>query len=247
MFSTILKMLSEHNIAGRYNPPEHVPFDQMNGDFTWNYYYAFSYVRDKSVLDAGCGVGYGTVELAKQAKCVVGVDLCRNTVRRAKMRWKSGNLDFVVADCSWLPFRERIFDVVTCFEVIEHLTAQETFVADIKKILSEGGILILSTPKPYGGPYHMHEFTPSELYALLSRYFQEVKLGVKMTIDSSYLSMQRGLRGRTKSKIKMNRFGWLLVAFLERFVTPYHFTVESFIFTDDLEKAGTLLAVARKD
>jgi SAM-dependent methyltransferase len=247
MLSTILKMLSEHNIAGRYNPPEHVPFNQMNGNFTWNYYHAFSYVRNKSVLDAGCGVGYGTAELAKQANCIVGVDLCRNTVRRAKMRWKSENLDFVVADCSWLPFREGIFDVVTCFEVIEHLTAQETFIADVKKVLSEGGILILSTPKLYGGSYHVHEFTPSELQALLSRHFQQVKLGVKMTIDPSYLSMQRGLMGRTKSKIKMNRFGWLLVAFLERFVTPYHFTVESFIFTDDLEKAGTLLAVARKD
>ena len=41
--------------------------------------------------------------------------------------------------------------------------------------------------------------------------------------------------------------GWLLVAFFERFVTSYHFTVESFIFTNDLEKAGTLFAVAGKD
>lgn len=240
-------MLSEHNIAGRYNCPEYVPFYQMNGNFTWNYYYAFSYVRKKSVLDTGCGVGYGTAELAKQANCVVGVDLYRNAVRRAKALWKSENLNFVVADCSWLPFRERIFDVVTCFEVIEHLTAQETFIADVKKVLSEGGILILSTPKPYGGPYHAHEFTPSELQGLLSRYFQQVKLGVKMAIDSGYLSMQLGLGGRTKSKLKMSRFGWLLVAFLEGYVTPYHFTVESFILTNDLEKAGTLIAVAKKD
>ena len=116
MFSTILKMLSEHNIAGRYNSPEHMPFDQMNGNFTWNYYYAFSYVRDKIVLDAGCGVGYGTVELAKQANCVVGVDLCRNAVRRAKTRWKSGNLDFTepipsLARTDSRELRERILEL----------------------------------------------------------------------------------------------------------------------------------------
>lgn len=49
-------------------------------------------VKDKIVLDAACGEGYGSDILAKYAKKVIGIDLDNDTITRAKVKYKDLSL-----------------------------------------------------------------------------------------------------------------------------------------------------------
>jgi O-antigen biosynthesis protein len=146
--------------------------------------FAGQYAAGKWVLDAGCGAGQGSTYLAGHgAAYVVGVDISPEATAFAQGRSALNNLAFGSMDVTRLGFRSGSFDMVTSIEVIEHLIDPEQYVADMRRLLKEGGYLVLSTPNklitsPSPGmmwPYHIHEFFPDELYSLLSRYFAQVE------------------------------------------------------------------------
>jgi len=79
-----------------------------------------------------------------------------------------------------LPFADASFDLVTCFETIEHVEAQQEVIAELARVLRPDGTLLISSPNrnvyPPGNPHHVRELTPEELLALLGARFPEVRL-----------------------------------------------------------------------
>ena len=74
----------------------------------------------KTALDVGCAYGYAVDVLNSFSYEVSGADISRYSVRQAK---KDRANDFLVCDVQEpLPFQNKAFDLVTCFEVLEHLT-----------------------------------------------------------------------------------------------------------------------------
>lgn len=147
------------------------------------YEYARTFVSANSnVLDAGCGVGYGAQSLARVASRVVGIDVSLEAVDYAASRYSAPNLWFLVADVEHLPFKAEAFDVVCCFEVIEHLGKPEQLLAEAGRVLARGGVCLLTTPqarprhKPLWSPFHVHEFSLSEFRELLLSHFAEVQI-----------------------------------------------------------------------
>jgi ubiquinone/menaquinone biosynthesis C-methylase UbiE len=143
------------------------------------YHWAAEIVVGKSVLDAGCGTGYGVVLMAQAgAERVVGVDIAGEAVSRAHELAKDA--EFVVGDVRKLPFDDQAFDVVTCFEVIEHVDGAEDVLPELKRVLRPGGVLLLSSPNrdayPAGNPHHVSEFLPDELRDKLQGLFSKVAL-----------------------------------------------------------------------
>lgn len=147
--------------------------------------FAIQYISDKYVLDAGCGVGQGAAYLSQNgARYVVGIDVSPEAITYARDFFPKDNLSFVVMDALWLGFPDRTFDVVTSIEVIEHLQKPEQYVSEIRRVLKDEGVLVLSTPNklissPTPGtiwPYHVREFRPDELSGLLARYFSHVEV-----------------------------------------------------------------------
>jgi SAM-dependent methyltransferase len=132
------------------------------------------------VLDAGCGVGYGAEMMARAgASRVVGIDLSPEAIAAASER--AGEVaEFQVGDVRDLPFDEGSFDLVVCFEVLEHLEDPEPAITVLKDVLREGGLLIASSPNrgvyPPGNPHHLHEFTLEELRDALTARFANVVL-----------------------------------------------------------------------
>lgn len=146
--------------------------------------FAARYAAGCRVLDAGCGAGQGTAYLASHgAAHVIGVDIAAEAVAFAQQRVGGPNLAFAAMDVTRLCFPDASFDLVTSIEVIEHLHDYERYVAEMRRVVRDGGMLILSTPNklitsPRPGmmwPYHIHEFYPDELYGLLGRYFTHVE------------------------------------------------------------------------
>lgn len=139
------------------------------------YRFAAPYLGDGLALDLGCGTGYGAAELAAGGLCVVGLD---RVAPEARVR--SSLARFVCADLERLPFAAGRFDVVTSFQVIEHLADARVYLAEIARILAPGGVLLLSTPNlrqsDGENPYHLHEYEAGELETALASHFSSVEM-----------------------------------------------------------------------
>jgi SAM-dependent methyltransferase len=143
------------------------------------YWWVSTLAAGRRVLDAGCGVGYGTALLARAgAADAVGIDVADEALAAAAAA--SPELEFTQADVHDLPFPDDRFDVVVCFEVIEHLERQDEAIAELARVLTPDGVLAMSSPNrgvyPTGNPHHVHEYRPDELRAALSVHFAHVEL-----------------------------------------------------------------------
>ena len=144
------------------------------------YWLAADLANGLEVLDAGCGVGYGAEMIARAgASRVVGIDLAPEAIATASER-VGEPVDFRVGDVRDPPFDEGSFDLVVCFEVLEHLEDPEPAITALKGVLRQGGLLIVSSPNrgvyPPGNPHHLHEFTLEELRDALTARFANVVL-----------------------------------------------------------------------
>jgi len=165
--------------------PERLHGELVEAEHLVRYHWAAAVVEGREVLDAGCGVGYGSallVQLGGAGRCV-GVDIAPDAVDRARADHAADErLEFQLGDVTALDFPDDSFDVVTCFETVEHIdqSAQERFVAEAARVLRPGGLLIASSPNrtqyPAGNPFHVRELTPAELEQLVRRDFAEVQL-----------------------------------------------------------------------
>jgi len=137
-------------------------------------------VKGKVVLDIASGEGYGSNLLAKTASEVFGVDICEETINNAKGRYIAGNLKFVQGDITCIPFQADTFDVIICFETIEHVSNQHVVIRELKRVLKNDGVLIISTPekkkysddKNFKNPYHVKEFYEQEFKDFIKKHFK---------------------------------------------------------------------------
>jgi GT2 family glycosyltransferase/ubiquinone/menaquinone biosynthesis C-methylase UbiE len=144
------------------------------------YMWAAAAAPGRTVLDAGCGVGYGTAILAQAAGArTVGVDISPEAVAAARNR-AGAVAEFVVGDLHDLPFEDDAFQLVTCFEAIEHAADPDRALDEIRRVMAPDGLLLISSPnrnvyRP-GNPYHVHEYVPEELEQALAERFGNVRL-----------------------------------------------------------------------
>ena len=171
------------------------------------YEFAQPYCVGKRVLDAGCGVGYGSAFLGETASSVVGVDVSGEAIDYARARYGAGNVEFAVGDLQRLEHGDSAFDAVVAFEVIEHLPHPERFVAEAGRVLKPDGVLVVSTPRADRGhdrpdnPFHEREFAPDEFEDLLRDSFGRVDVyGQRRVQTARHRALQRldvlGLRRR---------------------------------------------------
>jgi len=154
------------------------------GEHRSRYRFAAAYVHGKRVVDAACGTGYGSMMLdAAGATAVIAVD--NDPTAIATIRDRGGSsIVTLKADVRRLPLEAGSVDVVTSFETLEHIADPELFVSEIRRILSPDGVALISTPnrlhtEALGRPanqYHLQEYAPSELRAILSQTFGRLEV-----------------------------------------------------------------------
>ena len=167
-----MEFTGERVIPGQTDP------DLMN-EHRGRYSFAEALVKAKTVLDAGCGVGYGSVQLAQSAAQVRGLDFSAEALQDAARHHSHPRVRYVQGDCACLPFPDRSFEAVVAFEVIEHLENWRGLLSEAKRVLTDDGQLIVSTPNRlyYGesrdepNPFHVHEFEYGEFAAEIGAVF----------------------------------------------------------------------------
>lgn len=146
------------------------------------YAFARAYADGLEVLDAGCGVGYGTSYLAEKAAHVTGIDVDPRSLAYAEHRYAAANVDFRQMDLATLTFPSGSFDVVVSFETLEHVPEPESAVREAARVLREGGVYIASTPRvdvtdrSPDNPFHSVEYAPEDFAKLLGTAFGNVEL-----------------------------------------------------------------------
>ena len=128
-----------------------------------------------TVLEAGCGEGYGAGLIATRAERVLALDYDAPTTEHVARRYP--DVTVARANLAQLPLRDGSIDVIAHFQVIEHLWDQAWFLAECRRVLAPGGRLLVTTPNRLTftpdsdtplNPFHTRELAPSELAALLA-------------------------------------------------------------------------------
>jgi len=104
------------------------------------------------VLDVGCGPGQVAGYLADRGAPVVGIDLSAQMLRLAP--WHPAT-DYVRGNMRVLPFRSGGFSMVVTFYSIQHLarSALPSFLAEISRVLTSGGLLVMAAHLGVGETY----------------------------------------------------------------------------------------------
>lgn len=170
------------------------------------YQWARGWVTDKTVLDVGCGEGYGTAILAQSARHVTGMDIDAEQIAETQQRYPLANVSFVVGDGQATGLPAQQFDVVVCNALLEYLIDPDEFFGEAWRLLKPGGVFICSTKnanlslkKSDGSPLypdHRQEFSPEQLQRVIGARYQSVELfGVQTKARSqNFILDQRALR-----------------------------------------------------
>ena len=160
------------------------------------YKFAGEYAKGKNILDIACGEGYGSDYLSKTAKYVIGADCDNSAVEYAKSKYAGNNLKFIRQDACSLEFSDAQFDLVCSFQTVEHIPDAGKFLSEIRRVLNEQGMLIISTPNIKDSSpksleplnkYHVKEYTCKEFEQLLKGCFRAVKIyGLKRTFQHNF-------------------------------------------------------------
>lgn len=175
--SNFTEFMRERYVPGTWSKIaeyEHVPRYAMAKDLA----------SGKAILDFGCGTGYGSAMLARTAKSVTGLDIDEAAIAWASETHRGSGLQYIRKDDLGASLPERSFDMITCFEMIEHVdhATQKAVVASFARLLREDGVMLISTPNPettklYGeNPYHIREMNEAQLRELLSPHFASIQI-----------------------------------------------------------------------
>jgi SAM-dependent methyltransferase len=148
------------------------------------------------VLDAGCGSGrHLCAAFRTPGMEVVGVDLNRADLYKAKgfltlmAAETEGRWLISRADVTKLPFRDGIFDVVVCSEVLEHVVENRTAVGELLRVLKPGGDLVVTVPR----------FLPERIcWALSSAYHREPGGHIRIYKKGELLSLLKEAGARCR-------------------------------------------------
>ena len=151
---------------------------KMYQEHSARYLFASQVIAGRAVLDVGCGVGYGAQLLATRgAESVTAFDISADAIEHATKYYPHSNLAYSVASAEDFTFG-RTFDVVTCFELIEHVENQQRVIGNIAAALKEDGLLVISTPRPLDkvrSAFHARELSFLDFSRILACSFPFVE------------------------------------------------------------------------
>jgi SAM-dependent methyltransferase len=141
------------------------------------------------------------------------VDVSQAAIDTARKLRQRDNIEFRPIDGAALPFSDEMFDLVSSFQVIEHVVEVRPYLEEIKRVLKPGGKVLFTTPnrvirldpgmRPWNS-FHVREYTAAELSAILREVFPQTTVKGLMAppelYDIEFARCQKALMGaRSKS------------------------------------------------
>jgi len=228
------------------------------------YHFATKFVRPgDTVLDAACGLGYGThvVHSLTKARSFISIDGSEYAVDYAQLSFGGETLEFrqgLLPDCL-VNIPSNSVDHILCFETLEHVQDPIGLLAEFHRVLTPGGRITCSVPNDWSdetgndpNPFHLHVYNKARFLGELEQFF-DIEHLVAQTADRVkktgggcvWLKRPRALSYVTEDQSDIEAewllavatkspLGGNLVAYREQVFSP-----------DELESAGHALAFAR--
>ena len=174
------------------------------------------------LLDIGCGSGFFLESARKTGNWqVFGVETSPQAVKTARQVY---GLDVIEGTLEDADFKAETFEVVTLWDVLEHMHDPSATLIEIHRILKPGGILVIRVPNAssrdrshfgsawagWDAPRHLYIFSPHTLNQLLS--MQKFKVKVQNSHSGAYPSYLLSLKflwvqqGKMKSRQRLLQF-----------------------------------------
>lgn len=134
------------------------------------YAFALPYCYRKSVLDAGCQIGWGGNIISYVANSITFSDINKKYTDFAASMRHMCPTDYVVSDFE-KDFPKGKWDTILAFEVIEHLENPEIFLSNVAKALNPDGKLVFSVPHMVANHEHKHVYDSDTIKSLIEKYF----------------------------------------------------------------------------
>ncbi len=107
-------------------------------------------IKGAAVLDVGCGSGLFFQEIASKARIVVGIDLSKKLLLKAKQHERE-NFFVLQADADYLPLVNGFFDAVFSFTVLQNMPKPSETLAEVKRVTKpEGKVVLTGLKKAFG-------------------------------------------------------------------------------------------------
>lgn len=147
-------------------------------------------IKDKTVLDLGCGFGdYCKLLVEKGAKKVIGLDISKKMIEVAKLRNYDTKIEYINLPMEEATTLGQKFDFIVSSLAFHYVEDYKKLIKDIYNLLEEGGILIFSQEHPLTTSYSIGErWTKNEkeqkIYANISNYGIEGERNIKWFIEN---------------------------------------------------------------
>jgi SAM-dependent methyltransferase len=151
------------------------------------YHFALPFCRGRSVLDYGCGTGYGTNLVFRRGKPerLLAMDVSPEAVAYCQRSYCDLAGCFSVVPPGVVPEQDDSVDVALLFQTLEHVSEDAGLLLELRRVLRPAGILLITTPnvtwtggdpqRP-GNPHHVREYDVDSLQAACLGAFRSVQV-----------------------------------------------------------------------
>lgn len=169
----------------------------------------------KRILDIGCGGGFLLNSVKKEFDELHGLEVSMELVRFAKSKW---SLNVHHGEIQNVNLPENYFDIVTLYDVIEHIPKPLIFLDAIYRILKHNGVIVIVTPNAnglsarimkekwiyYTPPEHIFYYTPKSIKVLLkTKGFKICKVKTE-NLYINHISMQKCYRDVNLKELRVS-------------------------------------------
>ncbi len=109
-------------------------------------------LKNKNVLEVGCGKGSRSVQIAKRVKSLVAIEPSREHIKEAKQANQLANIVYQVGKAEKLPYEQKIFDITIFTLSLHHVSAPKISVAirEAIRVTKKGGYIVFLEPTHEG-------------------------------------------------------------------------------------------------
>lgn len=175
--------------------------------------------RGGQLLDIGCGLGDFLFKAQQAGYSVTGIDLSPNCIKVASQRFGIKNLYPMTLEEFVTKHPHNKYDVITFFEVLEHLDNVSDFLSQVKMLLKPGGYIACSVPNRAKWrfssiieecdypPNHFTHWSPRSLSNLFGKY----GFSILTLRPQPLISYDHGWFYQVSTKLGIQQMGRLVV------------------------------------
>lgn len=181
-------------------------------------------LRKMNLLEIGCGYGALSYVLAQKAKHVTTTEIDVKKLRVAKQLLKPfNNVTITKSDGSTLSFKNKTFDMVILFDVIEHVDDPKTMLEEVYRVLKPNGIMYVEfTPYYSIVGHHLYDFAKWPIHvlpkSLIKQYVYKKPVKSFLTHDDFWNQFE------SLNKLRIDAFRSYIRPFIplkERYIVKY--------------------------